>query len=125
TQCRAHCVLAQDGPGAVPSLGGPSVPRRGEPSSIDDALFLHSEMLRSPMGANLTAFRSDAMTPAALVNSFGGVVMTWDEVLEHVRSSGHVHMNGGGMHDSRAHAAPDSTDHAPAHSPEHEAPQPQ
>lgn len=124
-ECMADYVLGMDEPESVHSLWVTSFQHPGELISIDDALFLHSEMLRSPMGANLTAFRSDTMTPAALVNSFGGVVMTWDEVLEHVRSSGHVHMSGGGMRDSPAHAAPDSIDHAPAHSPEHEEPQPQ
>ena len=65
--------------------------------AIEDALFLHSEMLRSPMGANLTAFRRDAITPIALVDSFGGVVLSWDEVLDHVRRNGHTHAHDGAI----------------------------
>jgi len=123
-ECMADYVLGLDDPESVHSLWVTSFQHPGALIAIDDALFLQSEMLRSPMGANLTAFRSDAVTPTVLVNSFGGVVMNWDEVLEHVRSSGHVHMGADGMHDSPSHTTPDSMERAPAESPEHEMPPP-
>ncbi|HEX6308325.1 MAG TPA: nitrous oxide reductase accessory protein NosL [Longimicrobiales bacterium] len=48
---------------------------------IEDAIFLHSPALRSPMGANLTAFHAGGTTAAALLDEHGGAVLEWDEVL--------------------------------------------
>lgn len=113
-ECLADYVLEIDEPESVHSLWVTSFQHPGELVAVEDAHFLHSEMLRSPMGANLTAFRKDAITPTALVNSFGGVIMSWDEVLEHVRRNGHAHSGrapsagpqaAGGSADHVGHAA--------------------
>lgn len=47
---------------------------------VEKAFFLHSDELRSPMGLNLTAF-GDQITPASVLNSFRGSVLSWDEVV--------------------------------------------
>ncbi len=113
-ECLADYVLGLDDPASVHSLWVTSFQHPGALVAVDDVHFLHSEMLRSPMGANLTAFRKDAITPRSLVDSFGGTVLTWDEVLAHVRRTGHVHMGGGSMHDpSPSTDAADPADHAP------------
>jgi copper chaperone NosL len=96
-ECLADYVLRMEDPASVHSLWVTSFQHPGELIAIEDALFLHSEMLRSPMGANLTAFRRDAITPIALVDSFGGVVLSWDEVLDHVRRNGHTHAHDGAI----------------------------
>lgn len=51
--------------------------------AVDEAFFLRSPTLRSPMGANLTAF-APPMTPEAALNAFGGEILTWDDVLAYV-----------------------------------------
>ncbi|MHB1169281.1 MAG: nitrous oxide reductase accessory protein NosL [Longimicrobiales bacterium] len=90
-ECLADYVLRLDDVETIHSLWVTSFQHPGELIAVEDALFLHSEMLRSPMGANLTAFRSDAITERSLLDSFGGDVLTWEEVLRHVRANEHMH----------------------------------
>lgn len=45
---------------------------------LAEAQILHSPQLRSPMGANLTAFGPDA-DPAQITATYGGRLVTWDE----------------------------------------------
>ena len=107
-ECLADYVLGLDDAGAIHSLWVTSFQHPGELIAVDDALFLRSEMLRSPMGANLTAFRSDAITERSLLDSFGGDVLTWEEVLQHVRANGHMHAGTGRPQGTVAtHAEPD------------------
>lgn len=94
-ECLADYVLGLEEPGSVHSLWVTSFQRPGELIAVEDAQFLHSEMMKSPMGANLTAFGKAEITARALVDSFGGEVLTWEEVLAYVRDHGHVH--GAGM----------------------------
>lgn len=47
---------------------------------VEDAFFLHSPTLRSPMGMNLTAF-GHGIRREAVVDSFGGDVLGWEAVL--------------------------------------------
>lgn len=54
---------------------------------VEDAFFLHSEHLRSPMGADLTAFA--AMTPDAATNAFGGRILDWAGVQDHLGAAPH------------------------------------
>lgn len=64
---------------------------------IEEAFFLSSENLRSPMGLNLTAF-GPGISRQAVLDSFAGEIMTWNDVRTHVRhewadegASGHAH----------------------------------
>ncbi len=106
-ECLADYVLGLEDAGSVHSLWVTSFQRPGELIAVEDAQFLHSDMLKSPMGANLTAFGKAEITARALVDAFGGEVLTWDEVLAYVRDHGHVHGTGrgGGM----PHGAPRDT----------------
>ena len=54
----------------------------GELIMLEEASFLISEGLPSPMGAFLTAFESEAMAEEAK-KKFGGKIYNWDELLEH------------------------------------------
>ncbi len=51
----------------------------------EDALYLHGENVRSPMGMNLAAF-SDRAGLDAVREQMGGEVLGWEEVLELVRT---------------------------------------
>jgi nitrous oxidase accessory protein len=53
---------------------------------VQDAFFLESRDLRSPMSRNLTAFGA-GITRNAVRNSFFGQILTWDDVLDRVRSN--------------------------------------
>jgi copper chaperone NosL len=87
-ECLAGYVLAMTDTSAIHSLWVTAFQAPGELMPIQDAFFLHSPTLRSPMGANLTAFRADAITPEAAVNSFGGEVLDWPGVLALMRARG-------------------------------------
>lgn len=81
---------------------------------VEEAFFLHSRDLPSPMGMNLTAF-SDAIRRDAVTNSFYGELLDWDGVLELVGTE-RPHGRMGGMpmpqHDTGAATRPgDSTGH--------------
>ena len=85
-ECLAGVLLAMEDTAAVHSIWVTPFQTPGQLIRIEDALFLHSPMLRSPMGANLTAFHADSITADALVDSFGGEVLDWQAVLELVRT---------------------------------------
>lgn len=53
---------------------------------VDDAFFLHSRDLRSPMGLNLTAFGS-GIQQSTVLHAFYGEVLNWHEVLDLVRAN--------------------------------------
>ncbi|MEJ2502328.1 MAG: nitrous oxide reductase accessory protein NosL, partial [Gemmatimonadota bacterium] len=78
---------------------------------VEDAFFLESRDLKSPMGANLTAF-GPGMTREAALHSFYGVVLSWDEVLERVRAKGAG--PGHGTHSGHDPGADDAADGAAA-----------
>lgn len=52
----------------------------------DEAFYLHSTNLRSPMGMNLTAF-GGGITREAVRDSFGGEVLSWQDVRQKVRAA--------------------------------------
>jgi copper chaperone NosL len=93
-ECLADYVSAQDA-SDVHSLWVTSYTAPGELISIEDALFLHSPELNSPMGANLTAFRASETTPTAVVDEYGGEILDWSGVLDLVatRPPGRGHMH--------------------------------
>jgi hypothetical protein len=47
---------------------------------VDDAVFLHSDRLRSPMSSGLAAFQSGASADS-LRTEIGGEVLMWSDVL--------------------------------------------
>ncbi len=53
----------------------------------DEAFFLHSRDLRSPMGMNLTAF-GPGIRREAVLHAFYGEVLDWPQVLDLVQASG-------------------------------------
>lgn len=60
---------------------------------VEEAFFLHSPTLRSPMGMNLTAFGA-GVTPDSALNAFGGEVLDWAGVLalvEQAAPASHAH----------------------------------
>jgi copper chaperone NosL len=65
---------------------------------VEEAFFVKSPLLKSPMGMGLVAF-GEGMTPEDAVNSFAGEVLDWDGVL------GLVAVRGGSSH---GHPAPES-----------------
>jgi copper chaperone NosL len=54
--------------------------------SVAEAFFLRSDNLKSPMGLGLTAFGEESIRSRAVLDSFGGDLFSWDQVVEHVRS---------------------------------------
>lgn len=54
----------------------------GELIPAEEAYYLISEGIPSPMGAFLTAFRTDVLANEAL-EEYGGEVFTWNELLIH------------------------------------------
>ena len=74
---------------------------------VEEAYFLHSPNLRSPMGLNLTAF-GEAIEQEAVLNSFGGEILSWDGVLglvgrEWIESGTGPSMHGPGAMPAYAH----------------------
>lgn len=86
--------------------------------AVEDAFFLHSRDLPSPMGMNLTAF-SDAIRRDAVTNSFYGDILDWEGVLMLVAQGGSMpHGAGGaGMHQAPGQGA-DEGDDATTENPE-------
>ena len=54
--------------------------------NVNDAVFLRSDHLRSPMGLGLTAFSSKDPASAAQ-KQYSGELMTWAEVVEYVKKA--------------------------------------
>jgi copper chaperone NosL len=79
--------------------------------TVEDAFFLHSRDLPSPMGMNLTAF-SSKIRRDAVTNSFFGELLDWDGVLDLVRSERH-----GGAHAGMSGAMSGSGGAMPHHGP--------
>ncbi len=62
----------------------------------EDAFFLRSKDLKSPMGMDLTAF-GDGIEPEAVLNAFMGEVLDWSGVLDVIRREGPPGHGMGGM----------------------------
>ena len=79
-------------------------PDPGAWTPVDQAWFLRSDDLRSPMGLNLSAYaRAESAEDAR--QAFGGEVMRWEDVRELVRRTGVVNGHGHG----HSHASPSAT----------------
>ncbi|HEX6133547.1 MAG TPA: nitrous oxide reductase accessory protein NosL [Longimicrobiales bacterium] len=81
-ECLADYVLREMDSTDIHSLWVTGFRNPGELIRIEDAIFLHSPALRSPMGADLTAFDAADTNAAAVVSEFGGEVLDWDGVLQ-------------------------------------------
>jgi copper chaperone NosL len=61
---------------------------------VEEATFLHSEQVRSPMGGGYVAF--PAVDEALRLQSeLGGELLSWQELLTRVERSGHAHESHG------------------------------
>jgi copper chaperone NosL len=81
-ECLARYAGEMEDPAAVHSLWVTPFDEPGELIPVEQALILHSPALRSPMGANLTAFRASTTRPDSLLSAHGGQILHWDAVLE-------------------------------------------
>ena len=64
--------------------------------AVEDAVFLRSPVLRSPMGMGLTAF-GDGIREEAILDAFAGELLEWEGVLALVEGEGHGHGHGGSV----------------------------
>ncbi len=85
-ECLAGFYLDQD-PADVASLWVTDFHTQTGLIPVEEAFFLRSKDLRSPMGMNLTAFGS-GIEPQAVLNSFMGEILDWTEVLALVEAEG-------------------------------------
>ena len=86
-ECLAGFLLdGQVPPEEVHSLWVTDFARPGTLIRAEDALYLHGENVRSPMGMNLAAF-TDRAGLDAVRERIGGEVLGWDEVLELVKTA--------------------------------------
>ena len=85
-ECLAGFYLDQD-PDDVASLWVTDFHTQARMIPVEEAFFLRSKDLRSPMGMNLTAF-GDGIEPETVLNSFIGEVLDWAGVLALVETEG-------------------------------------
>jgi copper chaperone NosL len=99
-ECLAAWLDSQETPPEVHSLWVTDFAAPGSLVPVEDALFLASPTLPSPMGLGLTAFRRAADRDGA-VTAFGGEALDWEGVRTFVSSrwpdgtpapGGHAHM---------------------------------
>jgi copper chaperone NosL len=95
-ECLAGFYLDQD-PDDVASMWVTDFHTQARMVRVEDAFFLRSKDLRSPMGMNLTAF-GDGIEAETILNSFFGEILHWPEVLELVETEGRPGAGMGGMH---------------------------
>lgn len=98
-ECLAAFYLEQD-PSDVASMWVTDFHTQARLIPVEEAFFLRSKDLRSPMGMNLTAF-GDGITPETVLNSFIGETMEWDGVLALIEEEGPP---GSGMHGGHGEA---------------------
>ncbi|NNM04426.1 MAG: hypothetical protein HKO65_04930 [Gemmatimonadetes bacterium] len=95
-ECLAAFYLDQD-PEDVASLWVTDFHTQNRLIPVEEAFFLRSKDLKSPMGMNLTAF-GDGISPETVLNSFIGEVLDWPEVLAFVEEEGPPSAGMEGMH---------------------------
>ncbi len=95
-ECLAAFYLEQD-PDDVASMWVTDFHTQARLVPVEDAFFLRSEDLRSPMGMNLTAF-GDGIEPETVLNSFMGEILDWSRVLALVKEEGGPGAGMSGMH---------------------------
>jgi copper chaperone NosL len=95
-ECLAAFYLEQN-PDEVASLWVTDFHTQARMIQVQDAFFLRSKDLRSPMGMNLTAF-GDGISRESVLNSFIGEILDWSGVLALVEKEGPPGAGMGGMH---------------------------
>ncbi len=85
-ECMAAYVEANSGLD-VHSLWVSDYREPGTLVRVDEAFFVQSDRLHSPMAMNVAAFRA-AASPEAVRDSLGGTLLSWDEVRERARRMG-------------------------------------
>jgi copper chaperone NosL len=95
-ECMANFYLRQD-PAEVASMWVTDFRSPGQLIPLEEAVFLRSLELRSPMGMNLTAFGEGA-EPSALLRDYGGEVLDWEGILDVVRNAGRPGAGMQGVH---------------------------
>lgn len=90
-ECLAAYVQEDDFDAAsVHSLWVTDFDRPNELLAVEEAVFVYSPQIHSPMGGNLAAF-TDGQPAQVAIQHGADTVMTWDEVLDHVASTPHSH----------------------------------
>lgn len=84
-ECMTAYALTYDEPENIHSHWVPNFENPDEWIRAEDAFFLHSETLRSPMGLYLTAYL-DRETAEDFRQEYRGEIATWDEVKEIVKA---------------------------------------
>lgn len=95
-ECLAAFYRDQD-PGDVASLWVTDFHTQNRMIPAQDAFFLRSKDLRSPMGMNLTAF-GDGIQPETVLNSFIGEILDWEGVVALLAEEGMPHAGVHGGH---------------------------
>ncbi len=94
-ECLAAFFLEQD-PEEVASMWVTDFHAPSRMVAVEEAFFLRSKDLKSPMGMDLTAF-GDGIEPTTVLNSFMGEILDWEGVLEVIRTEGPPGHGMGGM----------------------------
>ena len=84
-ECMAAYALTADEPDNIHSHWVPNFENPDEWLRAEDAYFLHSETLRSPMGLYLTAY-ADQETAEEYRQEYRGEIVSWNEVKEIVQT---------------------------------------
>lgn len=96
-ECMAAYALTADDPENIHSHWVPNFENPDEWLPAEEAYFLHSETLRSPMGLYLSAY-ADRETAEQFRQEYRGNVANWNEVKEIVRKEWLAN-NGNGQHE--------------------------
>lgn len=95
-ECMAAHAMTADNPENFHSHWVPNFTNPDEWLQAEEAYFLHSETLRSPMGIYLSAY-ADRETAEEFRQEYGGQIVTWNEVKEIVHAEW-LAGNGNGQH---------------------------
>ncbi len=84
-ECMTAFVLTTDEQENIHSYWVPNFENPDEWLRVEDAYFLHSATLRSPMGLNLSAY-ADRETAEEFRQEYRGEIVGWNDVKELIRS---------------------------------------
>ncbi len=80
-ECMAAYDLTTDNPENIHSLWVPNFLERDEWIEANEAVYLHSETLRSPMGLSLSAY-ADRASAEQMLQEHGGEIIDYNRVKE-------------------------------------------
>ena len=100
-ECMAAYALTADDPENIHSHWVPNFENPDQWLQAEDAFYLHSETLRSPMGLYLSAY-SDRESAEEYQQEYRGEIVNWNEVKQIVRAEWLADSeNGQPMHNQR------------------------